>query len=151
MDAPSLGVQSELQPLAYATATATSTQNPSRICDLYYSSRQRWILNPLSEARDRICIVMDTSRVHYHWATTGTPSLSLKSTPSLISLLPLPSSGPQHHSPERWQQPPTWSLWFPFIPHIAEIFLKCKWDQITPVLFKHFSNFPLDSLWSPDA
>ena len=40
----------ELQLLAYTTATATS--DPSLICDLYHSSWQCQILNPLSEARD---------------------------------------------------------------------------------------------------
>ena len=43
-----LGVESELQPLA----TATATQDPSRICDLHHNSRQCRILNPLSEVRD---------------------------------------------------------------------------------------------------
>ena len=37
---------------------------------------QRQILNPLSEARDRTWIFMDTSRVRYHWATMGTPKIS---------------------------------------------------------------------------
>ena len=45
-----IGVQSELEPPAYTTATATP--DLSRFCDLHHSSRQRWILNPLSEARD---------------------------------------------------------------------------------------------------
>ena len=44
------GVQSEPQPPAYATGTAT--WDPSCLCDLHHSSRQHWILNPLSEARD---------------------------------------------------------------------------------------------------
>ena len=30
---------------------------------LYHSSRQRWILNPMIEARDQTCILMDTSQV----------------------------------------------------------------------------------------
>ena len=34
------------------------------ICDLNHCSWQRWILNPLREARDRIC-VMDISQFHY--------------------------------------------------------------------------------------
>ena len=38
---------------------------------LHPSSRQCWILNPLSEARDRNCTLMDTS--HIRSATTGTP------------------------------------------------------------------------------
>ena len=37
-----------------------------------HSSGQHQILNLLSEARDGICILMDTSWVHYRWATTGT-------------------------------------------------------------------------------
>ena len=50
MEVPRLEVQSELKLLAYTTATATP--DPSHVCDLRHSSQQRWILNPLSEARD---------------------------------------------------------------------------------------------------
>ena len=32
-----------------------------------------WTLNPLSEARDWICILMDTSQIHFRWATMGIP------------------------------------------------------------------------------
>ena len=32
-------------------------QDPSCICDLHHSLWQCWILNPLSEARDRICVL----------------------------------------------------------------------------------------------
>ena len=48
MEVPRLGVESELQLLAYPTATAT--WDLSRICDLHLSSQQYRILNPLSEA-----------------------------------------------------------------------------------------------------
>ena len=44
-----LGVKSELQLLAYPTATAT-----------------------LSKARDQTCVLTDTSRIHFRRATTGT-------------------------------------------------------------------------------
>ena len=73
MEIPRLEVELELQLPTYATATATVPQDPSHICDLYHSSWQCWILNPLSEARDWTCILMDTSQVHYRWATVGTP------------------------------------------------------------------------------
>ena len=63
MEVPSLGVESELQLLAYTTATAT--QNPSCFCDLHHSSRQCWIPNPLSKARNQTCILMDTSQIHF--------------------------------------------------------------------------------------
>ena len=56
-------VKLELQLPAYTTATAT--WDPSCIFDLRCSSQQRQILNPLSEARDRTCILMDTSQVCY--------------------------------------------------------------------------------------
>ena len=69
MEVPRPGVESELQLLAYATAMCSV----SCICDLYHSSWQHWILNPLSESRGRTCILMDTSWVHYCCATMGTP------------------------------------------------------------------------------
>ena len=52
MEVLRLGVKSELQLLAYTTATATATGDSSHICDLPDSSRQCQILNPLSKARD---------------------------------------------------------------------------------------------------
>ena len=59
MEVPRLGVESELQLLAYATATAMPDQ--SQVCKLHHSLRQCQILNPLSEARDQAHILMDTS------------------------------------------------------------------------------------------
>ena len=43
-----------------ACATATAISDVSLICDLHYSSRQCWILNPLSKARVWIRILTDT-------------------------------------------------------------------------------------------
>ena len=71
MEVPRLGVYSELQMLAYTTATATS--DPSHICDLHHSSWQCWILNPLSKAKDRTWNLMVPSWIHFHRAMTGTP------------------------------------------------------------------------------
>ena len=65
MEVPRLGVKLELQLPAYATAIATP--------DLHRNSWKCWILNPLSKVRDRICILMYTSWVHYPWATSETP------------------------------------------------------------------------------
>ena len=62
MQVPRLGVEWELQLLAYTTATAT--QDPSRICDLHHDSQQCQILNPISEARDQTHLFMDTSWVY---------------------------------------------------------------------------------------
>ena len=45
----------------------------SPICDLYHSSQQHQILNPLREARDRICNLMVPSRICFRCAVTGTP------------------------------------------------------------------------------
>ena len=58
---PWLGVKQELQLPAYATATAM--QDPSHIYDLRQSSQQCQILNPMSKARDRTRVLMDSSRV----------------------------------------------------------------------------------------
>ena len=50
--------------------------DPSQVCDLHHSSQLHQILNPLSEARDWTCILMDTSHVPYHWAIMGTSYFS---------------------------------------------------------------------------
>ena len=50
MGVPRLRVESELQLLAYTTAT--KMQDLSHVCDLHHSSRQYQIINQLSEARD---------------------------------------------------------------------------------------------------
>ena len=67
MKFPRLGVELELQLPAYTTS------DPSRICNLHHSSGQCQIPNPLSEARNWTCILMDTNRVHFHCTTMGTP------------------------------------------------------------------------------
>ena len=85
MEVPRLGVELELQPLIYTTAT--TKWDPSHVCNLHHSSWQLWILNPLSEARDRTFGLMDTSQIHYrglngdsavgfltHCAMVGTPA-----------------------------------------------------------------------------
>ena len=62
MEVPRLGVESELQLPAYTTAHSNARS-----------------FNTLSKAMDRICILMDTWWVCYHWVTMGTPLLfSLK-------------------------------------------------------------------------
>ena len=50
-----------LQLLAYTTATGM--QDLSLVCDLHHNSQQHWILNPLSKARDRTCVLMDASQI----------------------------------------------------------------------------------------
>ena len=57
MEVPGLRAESELQLPAYATATAMP--DLSHICSLH----QRQILNPLNEAGDRTCILMNTSQI----------------------------------------------------------------------------------------
>ena len=61
MEIPRLGIKSELQLLAYTTATAMP--DPSCICNPPCNLVHHWIINPLSEARDGTHILMDTSRV----------------------------------------------------------------------------------------
>ena len=70
MDVPRLGVEWELQLLAYSTATATG--DLSHVCDLPHSSWQCRIPNPLSKAKDQTCNLMLPSRIHFGCATMGT-------------------------------------------------------------------------------
>ena len=46
--------------------------DPSHICDLHHSSRQRLILNPLSEARDQTHNLIVPSRIRFCCAMRGT-------------------------------------------------------------------------------
>ena len=62
-----------IEATAAAYTTATAIPHPSRVCNLHHSSRQRQILNPLSEARDRTCNLMVPSQIHFRRTTTGTP------------------------------------------------------------------------------
>ena len=61
MEMPRLGVELELQMPAYTTAAAMP--DLSLVWDLNHSSQQCRTLNPLSEARNRTCILLDTSWV----------------------------------------------------------------------------------------
>ena len=54
--------KSELQLPGYTTATAI--RDPQHIRDLYHSSQQHRVLNPLGKARDWTRILMDTKRAH---------------------------------------------------------------------------------------
>ena len=74
MEVPRLRVKLELQLLAYNTTTATQDLRP--VWDLHHSLRQCQILNPLSKARDQTHILMDTSWISFHRATTGIPPSS---------------------------------------------------------------------------
>ena len=75
MEIPRLGVQSELQLLAYATATAK--WDLSLVHHIHHSSQQCQILNSLIEARGRTCVLMDASRFVNCWATTRTPCITV--------------------------------------------------------------------------
>ena len=77
MEVPRLGVQLKLQLLAYNTAIAMP--DPSHICDLYHSSWQRWILNPLRPGFKRATSWF-LVRFGNHCATKGTPPFKIFNT-----------------------------------------------------------------------
>ena len=70
MEVPGLGVESEPQLPAYTIAI--TMPDPSHDWPTLQLVAER-ILNPWSEASDQTCILLDTSWVHYQWATVGTP------------------------------------------------------------------------------
>ena len=53
----------ELLLVLQACTTAAAVWDPSLICDLHHSSQNHWVLNALSEARDRTRILMNASWV----------------------------------------------------------------------------------------
>ena len=73
MEIPRLQVKLELQ--AASLHHSHSNMGSETCCDLHHSSRQQWILNPLSKARDPTQVLTDTSQLHYYWATMRTPRL----------------------------------------------------------------------------
>ena len=69
MEVPRLGVELQLQLVGYATGTAML--DLSHICHLHYSSWQRWMLNPLSKARNYTRNLLVPSWICFRCATTG--------------------------------------------------------------------------------
>ena len=65
-----------LTPVAYGGSQARGRIRAVS-AGLHHSSQQRWILNPLSEARDWTCIPRYASQIHFCWATMGTPGAVL--------------------------------------------------------------------------
>ena len=65
MEFPRLEVKLELQLPAYPIATAAAMPDPSQVCDLYHSSGQYRIFNPLSEARDPTYILIEASQIYF--------------------------------------------------------------------------------------
>ena len=63
MEVPRLGVESEMQLQAYATASAM--WDPSHVCNPLHSSKPCQVLNPLSKSRDQTHILTDTSQIRY--------------------------------------------------------------------------------------
>ena len=65
-----------IRPTAAGLHHSHSNARSSHICDPHCISRQRQILNPLSEARNRTHDLIDTNQVRYCWATRGTQVLN---------------------------------------------------------------------------
>ena len=86
MEVARLGMESKLQLLAYTTATETRW-DPSHICNLHHTSQKCEILNLMSEARDRTCILMDTSRVCNLLSHNGNPQGCVSLYFNLLQLL----------------------------------------------------------------
>ena len=82
VEVPRLGVESELQLQAYATATAML--GLSCVWDLHHSSRQCWILDSLSEARHRTRNLMVPSWIRFRCVTMGIPSLIVLKASSFL-------------------------------------------------------------------
>ena len=65
-------------PKAYMEVPRLAAQIGTVATGLHHNSWQRWILNPLSEAGNRIFVLREASQIRFCWAMTGT----LKSQPT---------------------------------------------------------------------
>ena len=108
MEVPRLGVQSELQLLAYTRATETS--DLSRVCDLRHISRPHRILNPLERGQGSNCNLMVPGGIHFRCASTGTPRFIF--SPLLPPSLGLPL--PKLMSPPPGLNPSHPTVFYPF-------------------------------------
>ena len=59
--------------------------DPSCVCDLYHSSWQYRLLNPLSEAKDQTWVLMDASQILFCGATMGIPLIAVLICVSLMT------------------------------------------------------------------
>ena len=55
------------------TQFSAKTENTQFYFFFFLGPQQHQILNRMSKARDKPCILMDTSQIDFHWAMTGTP------------------------------------------------------------------------------
>ena len=126
MEVPSLGVQLELQPLAYATATATP--DPSHVCDLHDSSQQRLVLNPLSEVRDQTCVPTDINQICFCLTMTETPNLHFSFPDVSVNTFPIIVVG--------------WLVCFlgPHLWHMEVLRLGVEWELQLPAYTTAHSN-----------
>ena len=83
MEVPRLGLDQSCSHLP------TPQPQKCRICrifDLHHSSQQWQIFNPLSEDKDRTCILMDAGLIGFHWANYGNSSTVILKVKFLIIL-----------------------------------------------------------------
>jgi len=97
MKVPRLGVESELLPPAYATATAI--WDPSYVRDLYHYSQRHWILNTLSQARAQTHLLVDTNQVLYPLSHNGNSCVQLISSSAWSTASPSPYTQHLHQTP----------------------------------------------------
>ena len=146
MEVPRLGVKSKLQLPAYDAATAA--RNLSCICKLCHSSRQCWILNPLSRARDQTHILMDTSWIRFCCTTKGTPSIAAFSYFLKVTSHKFSVYGSQEKTELRYgDNKDPWfkeSYFCNIIPTIPLLFLYLSSYLLTP---RHFSPGSRSESW----
>ena len=65
----------------------SNLESEPHLWPIYHSSWQWRILNPLSEARDRICNLMVLSRIHFRYATMGTLQITTFNRVEVLAFL----------------------------------------------------------------
>ena len=72
MEVPRLEVELELQPPAYAAATATGSEWCLQSAPQLMAMLDPW---PTEQSQESTCILMDTNQIHFHCTTARTPPL----------------------------------------------------------------------------
>ena len=79
-------------------------RDPSHVCNLHHSPRQRRIINPLSKGRDRTCNLMVPSRICYPLCHDGNSERLLLKDPKFLDHMRQTTADAEKVRQRTWKQ-----------------------------------------------